>query len=137
MDGGLEGPTHPHTTLPHPTLNPVLLRPSSHTTIGTPSFPLTVQGGGTALMMAAQNGHGDIADLLIKAGASLHVQNKVGGHGWWVLQAPATHPPRSRPSLVYPVPPLLLHTVIDPTSFAPLMPPCDTAWRHCAHGGRV
>ena len=96
-----------------------------------------IQVGNTALMLAANDGHGNIADLLIKAGASLDVQKKVGGHGWWVHQAPATHPSRSRPSLVYPVPPLLLRTVIDPTSFAPLMPTHDTGWRHCAHAGRV
>ena len=105
----IEGPTHRHTTLPRPTLNLVLARPSPHTTICTPSCPLAIQYGDTALMAAAENGHGNIVDLLIKAGASVHVQDKVGGHGWWALQAPATHPPRSRPSLVYPVPPLLLH----------------------------
>ena len=109
MDGGLEGPTHRHATLPRPTPNLVLPRPSSHTTICSPSFPLAIQFGDTALMLAAHYGHGDTANLLIKAGASLDVQAEVGGHGVWALQDPATHSPRSRPSLVCPVPPLLLH----------------------------
>ena len=51
-----------------------------------------MQYGNTALMLAAHNGHGDIADLLIKAGASLDVQDQVGGHGVWALQAPALAP---------------------------------------------
>ena len=52
-----------------------------------------VQFGWTALMMAASNGHDDIVDLLVKAGASLDVQEKeVGGHGWWTRMIhPLTH----------------------------------------------
>ena len=42
-----------------------------------------LQFGWTALMMASSNGHDDIVDLLVKAGASLDVQEKVGGHGQW------------------------------------------------------
>ena len=72
-------------------------------------YPVALTLGGTALILAAYNDHDGCVDLLVKAGASLDVQNQVGGHGWWAPQAPATQPPRSRPSLVYPVPPLLLH----------------------------
>ena len=42
-----------------------------------------VQGGNTALIMAAFEGHDGIVDLLVKAGASPDVQDEVGGHGWW------------------------------------------------------
>ena len=42
-----------------------------------------VQGGWTALMAAAAKGHDGIVDLLVKAGASLDVQDQVGGRGWW------------------------------------------------------
>ena len=41
-----------------------------------------IQESTSALMMAAYKGHGDIVDLLIKAGASLDVQDQVGGNGW-------------------------------------------------------
>ena len=40
-----------------------------------------VQIGRTALIIAAPKGHDGIVDLLVKAGASLDVQDKVGGHG--------------------------------------------------------
>ena len=52
-----------------------------------------VQGGHTALMVAASTGHDGIVDLLVKAGASLDVQDmKVGGHGWWTRRIhPLTH----------------------------------------------
>ena len=43
-----------------------------------------VQDGCTALMMAASKNHDGIVDLLVKAGASLDVSNKVGGHEWWI-----------------------------------------------------
>ena len=39
-----------------------------------------VQNGYTALILAAWYGHDGIVDLLVKAGAKLDVQNKVGGH---------------------------------------------------------
>ena len=42
-----------------------------------------VQNNFTALMMAALKGHDGIVDLLVKAGASLDVPNKVGGQWWW------------------------------------------------------
>ena len=38
-----------------------------------------VQFGKTALIMAAEKGHDGCVDLLVKAGAKLDVQDKVGG----------------------------------------------------------
>ena len=52
-----------------------------------------VQIGTTALIIAATKGHDGIVDLLVKAGASLDVQDKVGGHGQWTRRIHTlTHP---------------------------------------------
>ena len=77
-----------------------------------------MQDGRTALMMAAFDGHDGIVDLLVKAGASLDVQSKVGGQRWWTHRIHPTDAPhscpwylnrsRSRPSCL---------TAIDPSSF--------------------
>ena len=69
-----------------------------------------MQGGATALMMAALEGHDGIVDLLVKAGASLDVQSKVGGHGWWTRRIhPLTHLTLGPPIQPGPVPPHLPH----------------------------
>ena len=59
-----------------------------------------VQDGRTALMMATNKGHDGIVDLLVKAGASLDVQNEVGGHGWWTRRIPPLLPHGDRPELL-------------------------------------
>ena len=79
----------------------------------TPPYPLMVQGGMTALIVAAQYGqygHDGIVDLLLKAGASLDIQEKVGGHGWWTRRIhPLTHLALAPPIGPGPTPPLLPH----------------------------
>ena len=67
-----------------------------------------VQDGWTALMMATNNGHDDIVDLLVKAGARLDVQNKVGGQWCWTRTPHLpTHLGLGPPIRTAPLPPLL------------------------------
>ena len=69
-----------------------------------------VQGGWTALMVAAANGQDDIVDLLLKAGASLDVQEKVGGHCQWTRRIHTlSHLALDPPIRPRPAPPLLPH----------------------------
>ena len=69
-----------------------------------------VQDGYTALMLSAVNGHDGVVDLLIKAGASLDVQEEVGGHGWWTRRNhPLTHLTLGPPIGPGPAPSLLPH----------------------------
>ena len=87
MSGGYAGstPGSPHSRRCHLTRSrshPSCLTAIDPSSSDPPHCPLMVQGGYTALMLAATEGHDDIVDLLVKAGASLDVQEKeVGGHG--------------------------------------------------------
>lgn len=36
---------------------------------------MSIQGGFTAVYVASQNGHTDVVDLLVKAGADIHLAN--------------------------------------------------------------
>ena len=42
-----------------------------------------MQGGSTALMWAASNGHVNVVQCLVEAGANLEAANNVSGHVVW------------------------------------------------------